>query len=287
MSGQDKDIVAFIGTGGMGRPMAANLARAGFPVRAWNRTRSKSAPLADDGVVICDQPAEVIDGASYLVTMLSDGPTTESVVAGILRPGLLWAQMSTVGPSSTQSLAKLAAEAGTTYVDAPVLGTIGPAERGELVVMVGGSAAGRARLDALFMALGQHVIAAGEVGDATRLKLVLNLWSLLSITAMAEAVSLAESSGVDPRTFLEVITGGASDSPYARSKAELMLGRTYPRLASLRLVQKDMRLAVEQGDAHGRRLPLATAAIGVMDAAIQAGFAEEDAAAVIEGLRRP
>lgn len=287
MSDQDKDVVAFIGTGGMGHPMAANLARARFPVRAWNRTPSKSAGLADAGVVICDQAADAVEGAAYLITMLADGPATESVVRGILRPGLLWAQMSTVGEAWTESLAKLAADAGASYVDAPVLGTVGPAERGELVIIAGGSDADRTRLEPLFKVLGQRTVAAGAIGDATRLKMILNLWSLLSVTAMAEAVSLAEGSGVDPRTFLEVITGGGSDSVYARSKAELMLRSEYPRLARLRLVQKDLRLAVEQGKARGRQLPLATAAVEVMQAAIQAGFGDMDAAAVIEGLRRP
>jgi 3-hydroxyisobutyrate dehydrogenase len=199
--------VAFIGAGGMGYPMAANLARTGFHIRVWNRTASNTAGLAGPGTVVCRRPAEALDGAAFLITMLADDAATRETVAGALWPGLLWAQMATMGDAATNELAELAHKARAAYVEAPVLGTIGPAERAELVILVGAADCDIDRLDPLFTAMGKRVYRAGRIGDATRLKLVLNLWSLLSITAMAEAISLAEESGVDSRAFLEITAG--------------------------------------------------------------------------------
>jgi 3-hydroxyisobutyrate dehydrogenase len=136
---RSKPTVAVLGTGTIGKPVARNLLRAGFPVLAWNRTREKAAPLADDGAVVAASPAEAVAGAEIVLTLLTDGDAVEEVMAdhgaaAAAEPDTLWIQSSTVGVEAIERLQALAEEAGVTFVDAPVLGTRQPAERGELTV---------------------------------------------------------------------------------------------------------------------------------------------------------
>ena len=129
-------VIAFLGTGRMGGPMAANLARAGFEVRAWDRTASHAAALVKDGATVAASPAEAVRGAGILITMLADGPATDQVWSGpdglaAAGPGLIWVQMATVGLEWTQRFANTAARYGVHFFDAPVSGSQGPAQAGE------------------------------------------------------------------------------------------------------------------------------------------------------------
>src|SRR3954447_22815301 len=137
------DSVAVLGTGTMGAPMARNLAKAGFGVHAWNRSRDKAEPLTDDGVTVHDEVAEAVRGAAFVVTMLTDADAVRSVVVDegaleAMADGAIWIQVSTVGVRAADELAKLAAGHGVAYVDAPVSGTKEPAEQGKLVVLASG-----------------------------------------------------------------------------------------------------------------------------------------------------
>ena len=139
----DLRTIAVLGTGTIGEPVARNLGRAGFAVRAWNRTRAKAEPLAADGVTIAGSPAEAVAGADVFLTLLSDGDAVEDVVARhgaaeSARESAVWIQSSTVGLAATERLEALADEHGLVFVDAPVLGTREPAEKGELVVFASG-----------------------------------------------------------------------------------------------------------------------------------------------------
>src|SRR5881227_2890197 len=122
----DKPTVAVLGTGIMGLPMAANLAKAGLAVRAWNRTTEKARPLAEHGAKVCESAAQAIEGADIVVTMLADGPTIQSVLGenlDALGKNVLWLQTSTIGLEWTERFAEAARTAGIDFVDAPVLGT--------------------------------------------------------------------------------------------------------------------------------------------------------------------
>ncbi len=141
-----RDTVAVLGTGIMGAPMARNLLAAGFPVRAWNRTAEKTAPLGAAGAVIGASPAEAADGAQIVLTMLTDADAVVEVAAAALGGADVWIQASTVGIDGAERCAALAAEHGVAYVDAPVLGTRQPAEEGKLIVLALGARRGpRAR----------------------------------------------------------------------------------------------------------------------------------------------
>jgi len=144
------ETIALLGTGTMGAAMGRNLLGAGFAVRAWNRTAAKARPLAEAGASVAASPAEAASGAGILLTMLADGQAVEATVAGpsgaleVLGDGALWVQSSTVGADDTERLAELAREHGVGFVDAPVLGTKQPAEKGELTVLASGPEEARA-----------------------------------------------------------------------------------------------------------------------------------------------
>ncbi|MDT8914033.1 NAD(P)-dependent oxidoreductase [Amycolatopsis sp. PS_44_ISF1] len=279
--------IAFLGTGIMGRPMAANLARAGHEVRAWNRTRAKAEPLAAEGATVFGSAREAVDGAEIVVTMLADGPTVAEVIAGAgLAPGTLWLQTSTVGIEWAGRLAGAAERAGVAFVDCPVMGTRLPAERAELQVLAAGPAEVRERAAPVFDAIGVRTRWLGpEPGTATRLKLVMNGWVLALTNATAESLALAGALGVDPESFFDVMTGTTFDVGYARMKGPLMLSGDYPASFPAALAAKDARLVVE---AAGDEVDLAgaKAALAHLEAVVEAGHGEEDMAVLYRAVAK-
>ena len=277
--------IAVLGTGLMGAPMARRLAEAGHDVSTWNRTRVKADGL---GTSVKDSPREALKGADVVVTMLADGPTVEEVVVDDLDAarGAVWAQTSTVGIDWTKRLARLAYEHGLVYVDAPVLGTRGPAEQGQLVVLLAGPEEGRAVCEQVLPAISRKQVWLGEeVGSASALKLVLNHWILNTVENVGETVALAQSLGVDPRQFLESITGGNMDMPYAHLKTDAILGGNLEPSFTLRLAEKDVGLILEAAQEAGIELGLAPVTHERMRRAIDLGHADEDMAATYYSTR--
>jgi 3-hydroxyisobutyrate dehydrogenase len=271
--------VGFLGAGIMGAPMVRNLAAAGHEVRVWNRTREKAEGL---GAEVAASPADAVDGAEAVVTMVADGDVVASVMEGVeLSADQVWWQCSTVG-LAIERLAELAGDAA--FVDGPVLGTKQPAEQGALTVLASG--AGRDRLQPLFDAVAARVVDLGdEVGRASRMKLVLNAWVVTLTEGVAESIALAEGLGVDPRQFLEIIEGGPMGPPYAILKGTMMIEGSLEPSFPLRLSAKDARLADEAARAGGLDLPLPRAIHAQMAKAIDAGHGEEDMAATIWAAR--
>jgi 3-hydroxyisobutyrate dehydrogenase len=276
--------VAVLGTGIMGSGMVRSLLRGGHDVQAWNRTEEKVQPLARDGAVVATSPAEAVKSADVVVTMLADGPATAGLMEGVLGeigPDAVWAQMGTVGPESTEQLARLAGDAGVGFVDAPVLGTREPAEKGELLVLASGPAALRERCTPVFDAVGRATVWLGEEpGDASRLKLVINHWLLGLVAGLAETIGLAHALGVDPAKFLEAIDGGPINSPYAQIKGKAMLKGDFEPSFPLRLAHKDLNLILEAAGAHGFDAPLAAAAASLFARAAETDHADDDMSAV-------
>jgi 3-hydroxyisobutyrate dehydrogenase len=255
--------VALLGAGGiMGLAMTRNLAAAGIDVRAWNRTREKAEPLADEGVAVAETPAEAAGGADVVLTMLSDADAVIAVMegedgaAGAMQPGATWLQMSTIGIEGTERCAELAERNDLAFVDAPVVGTKQPAEQGKLVVLGAGPAETRQRMQPIFDALGQRTIWAGEAGAGTRLKMVANSWILSVVEGTAETLALAEGLGLDPKLFFESVDGGPLDLPYLRNKGNAMIERSFEPSFRLALGAKDARLVEEAAERHGLDLPM-------------------------------
>jgi 3-hydroxyisobutyrate dehydrogenase len=267
-SSRATETVAVLGAGGtMGFAMARNIARAGIPVRAWNRSRDKAEPLAKDGAVVTDTPAEAAQDATIVLTMLADADAVVSamysddgalpVMARQDDPDhALWLQMSTIGEEATKRCIGLANRNGVGFVDAPVLGTREPAEKGELVVLESGPEEARPRVQPVFDAVGHRVIRAGQAGAGTRLKLVTNSWVLAVVEAGAETIALAEGLGLDPSLFFQAIEAGALDLPYLRMKGQAIAQRDFAPSFRLTLAAKDADLVSQAAQRHGLDLPL-------------------------------
>jgi 3-hydroxyisobutyrate dehydrogenase len=278
-------VVAVIGTGVMGAPIARNLARAGFDVRAWNRTESKARALAADGVRPCADVTEAVAGADAVVTMLSDGEAVLDAVGDAVGSfgDALWIQMSTVGIKATERLMALAAKHEVAFVDAPVLGTKQPAEEGKLVVLASGPDEVKDRCNPIFDAIGSRTVWLGEAGAGTRMKLVVNAWLVGLVAALAEAIALAEGLDLDPRLFLEIIDGSAIGPPYAQLKGKAMIERSFEPSFALALARKDAGLVIEAAQQAGLEPRIARAVADQFDLAIERGHGDEDMAAAYYG----
>jgi 3-hydroxyisobutyrate dehydrogenase len=283
--------IAFLGTGTMGLPMARNLAKAGFAVRAWNRTREHAEPLADDGVEICDDLAGAASGATVLVTMLSDASAVLDTAAGALRAlegDSIWLQMSTIGIEGTAMCSELAERCGAQLVDAPVLGTRAPAEQGQLVILASGPAEALDSCEQIFGALGQRTLRLGRAGAGTRCKVVINNWIVGLTSVLAETISLAEALEVDPQRFLDAIEGGALDIAYAHMKGERMIERHFddPDF-KLKLARKDADLALAAAEEAGLETPVLRAVADRLVRAECGGHDDEDMAATYWATATP
>jgi 3-hydroxyisobutyrate dehydrogenase len=280
--------LAVLGTGIMGGAMARRWAGHGFAVTAWNRDRTKAEALGDTGLAVADTPGDAVRGARYVVTMLADGDATEQVATEALpavADGAIWVQMGTVGVDATDRLAALAADAGVTFVDAPVSGTKQPAEQGTLMVLASGPEPVREELERVFDPVAARVVWVGDVGAGSRLKLVINSWLATLLAGLAESIALAEGLGLDPARFLDAIDGGPLGPAYASLKGSMMLERDYPPAFPLRLLAKDVDLvaaAAAEADVP-LRLP---AAIGALLTAARPEHDDEDMSALVEALRR-
>ncbi|AJP05118.1 3-hydroxyisobutyrate dehydrogenase [Streptomyces cyaneogriseus subsp. noncyanogenus] len=282
----DKLTVSVLGTGIMGAAMARNIARAGHAVRVWNRSRDKAEPLAAEGAHIAGTPAEAVEGADVVLTMLYDGPAALDVMrqaAPGLRPGAVWMQSTTAGIEALTGLAAFADEHGLVFYDAPVLGTREPAEAGRLLVLAAGPAEARATVTPVFDAVGARTVWTGEdgaAGSATRLKLVANSWVIAATSAVGEVLALAGALDVDPAVFFDAIAGGPLDMGYLRTKAALVLeDRLSPPQFAVTTAEKDARLIVEAGERYGLRLDVADASARRFARAAARGHGDKDMAA--------
>ncbi|GAA3260605.1 NAD(P)-dependent oxidoreductase [Nonomuraea helvata] len=274
-----------LGTGLMGAPMARNLARSGSNVRVWNRSKEKAEPLAADGATVAGSPAEAVEGADVVITMLLDGDAVRAAMTAAapgLREGQVWAQMSTVGLEAIEPLAALAAEHGLTFVDAPVQGTRQPAEQGKLVILAAGPQDARQALAPLFEVLGQRTLWLGDDGAggaATKLKMAAVSYGISMTAAVAEALSLAKGLGLDPDLVRQVVTGGPMDNVYFQTKSKAILEGEFEPSFTVSNAKKDTRLIAQAGESAGVRLDVIQAAGERMRRAEAQGHGDEDMAA--------
>jgi 3-hydroxyisobutyrate dehydrogenase len=278
-----KPTVAVLGTGTMGAPMAENIAAAGMAVRAWNRSPEKAEGV--EGGEPFGSPREAAEGADLVVTMLADGDAVEDTMTGDdgglagIGGSAAWLQMSTVGIAATERLAELAREREIPFVDAPVIGTKQPAEKGELIVLASGPGDAREQAQPVFDAVAAKVVELGDAGEGTKLKLVVNSWLVTIVEGLAETLAFAEAIGSDPKTFLETIDGGPLGPAYAQLKGKAMIEREFPPAFTLALARKDAGLVLEAAKRAGFDAAVAETVARKMDEAIAEGHGDEDMAA--------
>jgi 3-hydroxyisobutyrate dehydrogenase len=277
--------IAFLGTGRMGAPMAANLARAGFAVRAWDRTASRAAALIKDGATVAASPAQAVKGAGILITMLADGPATEQALRGPdggldLAPGLIWIQMATVGMEWTERFVNTTTRYQVSFFDAPVSGSQGPAQAGELTILASGPSWMQEAVAPVFAALGRATVWLGPAGHGTRAKLVLNSWLVDLTEATAETLAFARQLSLDPAAIADLLQSTPLGSPYAAQKASVMLAGDFTPAFALKHALKDAELAAVAAQASGAELTLTRALLPRWRRAAADGHAEDDLAAI-------
>lgn len=283
MAHKKQVVIAFLGTGMMGAPMARNLQKSGYQVRAWNRTRAKADPLISSGIEVVDTPQEAVRGADMIITMLKDGPAvweTMQAAKPSLSPGMIWLQMSTVGVKGIEQLATLASEQQLIFYDVPVQGTRQPAEQGKLIILASGASEHRKEVQPVFDAIGQRTVWVSEqVGQSSRLKIALNSWVMALTHGVAESLAMAEGLGIDPALVVDVVTGGPMDSGYFQMKSTAILGNDYTPSFSVVNALKDSKLVIEAAKEAGVQVDTVEAGIQRFERAIAAGHGEKDMAA--------
>jgi 3-hydroxyisobutyrate dehydrogenase len=285
-----RERVGFIGLGIMGRGMARNILKAGFPLRVWNRTASRMDELAAEGAGPASSPGDLAFHSDIIITCVSDTPDVEQVLLGEggvihgARPGSLVIDMSTISPRATQRIAAHLAERHIHMLDAPVSGGSEGAARGTLSIMVGGDVTQFERALPVFQAMGTTITHLGPIGAGQTTKLVNQILVVGHALAMSEALLFAQAGGVDLRKALEAVSGGAAGSWMLSNRGPQILARDWRPGFTIDLQQKDLRLVLQEADRLGVPLP-GTALIHQLYRTLQArGLGHEGNHALIKAL---
>jgi 2-hydroxy-3-oxopropionate reductase len=281
--------VGFIGLGIMGKPMAGHLLDAGYPLTVHSRSAAPVDELTSRGATRGNDPREVAAASDVVVTMLPDTPDVETVLGEVLdavRPGSLVIDMSSIDPGPTRRLAAAFAERDVAMLDAPVSGGEKGAVEGTLSIMVGGEPEAFARAEPILGTMGTNVVHVGPSGAGQVTKACNQLVVAATIEAVAEALLLAERSGVDPAKVREALLGGFAGSKILEIHGQRMLDRTFQPGFRIRLHRKDARIVEEAASATGTPIP-SFEAVGVqLQRALDAGDGDLDHSALFAELER-
>jgi 3-hydroxyisobutyrate dehydrogenase len=277
-------LVAVLGTGIMGSAMVRRLIVANLRTTVWDRSPSATSPLLEAGAQVARSPDMAVHEAAIVITMLPTADVVNEVifdgkVAEAFSQGAVWAQMGTIGLGATMELASRLRDLrpDVLLVDAPVSGSKGPAEAGQLLILASGPAEAQPILQPAFSAIGRKTVWLGEAGQGSRMKLVVNAYMSALIEGVAEALELADRLGVDGSKLAEAIEGGPLDAPIADAKLHKMERGDFAPEFPLEWALKDVDLALAAaGDA---RLPMLTALSHQWRAAVDAGHGREDVSA--------
>jgi 3-hydroxyisobutyrate dehydrogenase/2-hydroxy-3-oxopropionate reductase len=287
-----KPRVGLLGLGTMGFRMALNVARAGYPLAVYNRTRSKALALSDaTGAVVCGSPAEVAEQSDVIITMVSDETASSELYFGPsgmvqkLRPGATCIEMSTVAPEFIRHLHQKLAPLGVQLLDAPVSGSVAHAEQGHLTIMVGSDQDIRPVLPVL-QNIGARIIHVGPLGTGAAMKLAVNTIIFGLNQALAEALLMAESAGVDRSVAYDVFENSAAAAPYVHYRKQSFLKPDeVPVAFSMDLARKDLDLIQALARQFHVPIPQANLNRQIFCEAINQGRGREDVSAIAEHLR--
>lgn len=280
--------VAFLGLGIMGRPMAANLVKAGHDVAVWNRTPGKQV----EGAIVAANPAEAARGREVVWTCVSDTAAVEQVLFGpngvesALEPGMVFVDSSTISPSATRHFAERVRARGADYVDAPVTGSKVGAESGQLIFIVGGAQPTLERLQPLFSAMGKKVLHMGETGMGESAKLGGNLMISLIYEGFAEALTLTSKLGVPRERLMELVNASMVRSGVVEYKAPFVLKHDFSPNFPLRLMHKDIHLMLDAARELRVKLPGLETVEEIYEIATEEGMADLDFAATLTLLEK-
>ena len=280
--------VAFLGMGIMGRPMAANLTKAGHEVIVWNRTPGKSV----EGARVAASPAEAAQGCDVVWMCVSNTGAVEQLLFGeegverALAPGMVVVDSSTISPNATCEYAERVRARGADYLDAPITGSKVGAESGQLIFIVGGEQSAIDRAQPLFSAMGKRVIRVGENGKGQVAKLGMNLMIALIYEGFAEALTLTGKLGVDPAIFLELVQASMVRSGVVDYKAPFVMRRDFSPNFPLRLMHKDIHLMLDAAREARVKLPGLETVDEIYEVASEEGQDDLDYASTLSLLEK-
>ena len=281
--------VGFVGLGIMGSRQAANLAKAGYELTVFNRTRERAERwVAEHGGTIADTPRGVAERSSVVITMVVDGDQVREMLLGAdralagTREGTLFVDMSTIAPATARELGETLAGEGHAFVDAPVTGSSPKAEAGTLTIMCGGAEADVERARPLFEVMGEKIVHAGAVGQGQAVKVLSQGVTAVNCATLAQAITVGRRIGLDLEALLQVMTGGSSDSTMRELKGQAMVDREIPVLFKLEHMLKDVVLCLEESRSAGGSFPFAGLAGELYSAGVGRGLGQQDFGAVLE-----
>jgi 3-hydroxyisobutyrate dehydrogenase-like beta-hydroxyacid dehydrogenase len=280
--------VGLIGLGLMGKPIGMNLLKAGFPLTVWNRTASRAAELVAAGAKLAPSPRELAANCEFVLSIVSDPPALEEVLWGqngamkSLQRGGIYVDSSTVSPTLARRVASACEERGVRFLDAPVTGGDWGAKKGELVFMVGGDAATLIEAEPVFRVLGKKWFHLGPNGAGQTIKLAMNLILALEVEALAEALALVTAAGLQGEKLVEVMQSSMARSGVLDIKSQNLLKGDYTPSFPLRLMHKDMRLALELARQTHVELPATEAAFKTYSTVKEATKEDLDYSAVMK-----
>lgn len=278
--------IGWIGLGNMGYPMAKNLLKGGYTLNVYNRTSSKAEGLIDHGAVLADSIKDLCTESDVVITMLSDDQAVKGVFlgeGGLLNcqaEGKLIINMSTVSPKTSYELEEMCKAVGARFLEAPVSGSVKPAEEGTLLILAGGDEDDYRAAQPLFEKLGKLSLWLGSVGAGSSAKLAINYFLALTLEGLAETVLFAKKQGIKAEDMLRIVNEGACGSPLTKLKTSAIIEGKFPAAFALKHMVKDLRLAREQGIDY----PLAQPLFETYKKALDKGLGEEDVMAILNYL---
>lgn len=282
--------LGFIGLGSMGSRIAARLLSKGHAVTGYNRTRAKAEWLLARGLAWADSPRAVAQSADLIFTMVTDSAALGAIASGPegvlegLSAGKTFVEMSTVSPATTRSLAVEARARGADMLDCPVSGSILTLEQGKLTMMVGGERAAFERVQPVLLDIGAKATYVGGHGVAVSMKIALNISIGAQLLAFSEGILLAEKSGIDRQTAVDVFLSSAMASPMLQYRGPFVVHMPAEAWFDVGMLQKDAGLALALGHELGVTLPATALANEMLTAARGLGLAEKDCAALFNVL---
>ena len=279
-------MIGFIGMGIMGSRMAANLHKEGHDLIVYNRTKSKTRVLSDEGIMVVDSPSELAGQVDVIITMVSNPQAIRKIALeengflNQLKPGSIWIDCSTVNPSFSRQMAAESLKQSVRFMDAPVAGSKGPAATGDLVFFVGGEDTDLQLCDAYFSAMGRKVVHVGPAGSGAAMKMVFNLMLGNAMASFAEGMSLGRSMGLSQDQLFEVLIGSPVLAPFIALKKDKINTGNFEADFPLRWMQKDLHLATLCGYEYEAVLPLTNTAKELYAHAKNKGLADLDFAAI-------
>jgi 3-hydroxyisobutyrate dehydrogenase len=283
--------IGFVGLGTMGAAMAANLARAGFPVVAWNRTPGRAPELAELGITVAETAGAVAAGSDIVVVCVSDTPDVEAVIFGPdgivegAHEGTLIVDCSTIAPSGSWDFATRLRERGIAMVDAPVSGGSEGAQKATLTIFVGGEASDVERARPVLAAMGKTITHVGPIGAGQAVKAVNQVILAGTYLGVAEGIVLAIRAGLDVEQVVEALGGGAAQSWVLANRSARMLANDYPLGFKVGLHRKDLGIALELAGQLGAVLPVSALAAQLESGLIAQGHGDDDMSALARAIR--